>query len=624
MSRVQEEKVHEQAQLLPTKDTLTALKSDVTLESACLELCDNSIDAWERTSNRTDPGIISIDSTIQDDRTELTIRDNTGGVPREQASMLFGLGRTAKTQTDGTIGTFGVGAKKSLVNLGVPFRIKSRAAGEASGWTYKITEEWFDREQDWTVPIHESDELPPGTTEIKIYDLNYRWNGEISEHLRTQLGKAYNMFLSDDMQDARGTDYDLTITVDGESVVAEGSPSWSYTPFDRLHPRRYENIQISDPEMENQITLHITVGLLTKKDATKAGTDIYCQERKVRSALRNNVGGFGNSTDQIGNFNSRHERLKIIVELETTGDGRRLPWNTQKTSIDEYNPIMQGSSSTRGVYNWLRRCVQEYFDADADKVPRAFVEPYGDGHDQAANEGELFHHDFSDRQRVSSTCRPNGELDQISALQRRVRAHEVFNIWSTDNISGWKVPAYRIQYATEAEDSTNDPLKTESTLPDKALEQPHSVRGSINKLSRIHLKNGFRCDDYLEDWQKPSYNSFFEQHSTDAVPTVTTIPNELPCEVEEITTDDSSVKLSSAVSPEIYSSQTIPDNKSDEENAEMFIVFTDDENKERGAKVFNMSRREICRHFDLKPNAGDDVVWEHIRHQLSETFSGNQ
>ena len=157
----------ERAQLLPTKEALTALKSDVTLESAILELCDNALDAWKRTNDQRGSARIDIDVDTTGEQPTLIIRDDTGGVPRDEAAMLFGLGRTAK-QNNGSIGTFGVGAKKSLVNLGIPFTIRSRHASAAEGWRFRIDEAWFEDDEDWSVPLHSDSELAPGITEIKI------------------------------------------------------------------------------------------------------------------------------------------------------------------------------------------------------------------------------------------------------------------------------------------------------------------------------------------------------------------------------------------------------------------------------------------------------------------------
>ena len=609
-----------EAQLLPTKEALTALKSDVTFESACLELIDNSLDAWKRTSDRNAPATVEIYAENHGDSTELVIRDDTGGVPREQAAMLFGIGRSAKTGGGGTIGTFGVGAKKGLVNLGVPFKITSRAIDEDSGWTYRITDEWFDRDNDWSVPVYESSEVPPGTTEIRIEDLNYEWTDQRASALRTRIGEAYNLFLSDSMQELRDTTYDLHITVDGHSVEAEGIPDWSYTPFDGLHPRRYENIQIDSTEFDVPINLHITVGLLQKKDTQTAGTDIYCQGRKVVSGLRDSTGGFGTGGDSLGTFGSRHERLKIIIELETTGDGQKLPWDTQKSSIDTHNPIMQGTWDSKGVYNWVRRTCEQYFDADADQVPTAFVEPYSVDSEYAANDGRPSRHDFSGRERVSQKCRPSSDLREIATILDRIEAQILLGVQSSTSIVNWKQHSYNTQLASQIENTANKPTPIDSDLPDPVVDDPFAAVGAINELARIHLENGVYCPDYLEDWQQPSYDSFFDQHGADKIPQKSSLPERLPRTPESVSKEDDTASLSTENSMDLYSSQTAPEDVVEAENAELFLILGGETDAERGAKVLDTTRKQLCNQFDIDRDAGDDILWEYVRSHLNKTL----
>lgn len=619
MSHQKEKKSRGEAQLLPTKEALTSLKSDVTFESACLELCDNSLDAWKRTSNRTEPANIKIYTEEFSDRTELVIRDDTGGVPRDRAAMLFGIGRSAKTG-GGTIGTFGVGAKKGLVNLGIPFRITSQAMNEPSGWTYRITNEWFDREDDWSVPVYESNDVTPGTTEIRIEDLNYEWTEHRASNLRTRLGKAYNLFLSESMQTLRDTSYDLFIIVDGKQVEAQGVPDWSYTTFDGLHPRRYEGIEISNEALDGPVRVHITAGLLKKKDTQTAGTDIYCQGRKVASGLRDNTGGFGSGSDNLGAFGAHHERLKIIIELETTGNGQQLPWDTQKSSIDRHNPIMRGTSNSKGVYNWLRRTCQQYFDANADQVPSAFIEPYSANSPYAANDGRPMRHDFSGRERVTQRCRPSDNIPEINSLMDRIEAQILLGIQSEARIKDWQLPAYNTQLASEVDDPTEVLTPIENELPENVVEDPYAAMGEINELARIHLENGIYCPDYLKDWQEPSYAAFFEQHGSDQVPGKTSIPEDIPKTPGEMATTDDTASLTAENSIDLYSSQTAPDDATEDETAELFLVLGGETSDERGAKVLETTRKELCKKFDIERNAGDDVLWEHVRHHLNTTL----
>ena len=603
----------ERAQLLPTKEALTALKSDVTLESAILELCDNALDAWKRTNDQNGSARIEIDVTTDGDQTELIIRDDTGGVPRNEAAMLFGLGRTAK-QNDGSIGTFGVGAKKSLVNLGIPFTIRSRHTEASEGWQFRIDEAWFEDDEDWSVPLHSDDELAPGFTEIRIEDLNYEWSAKTASELRSRLGKAYNYFLSDEMQALTGEAFDLTIAVDGQAVIPDGTPEWAYSPFDGIYPRRYENISLQFEELEAPVKATITVGLLTKKDTRKAGTDIYIQKRKVISSARDEQGGFGEGRERLGKYTARHDRLRIIVELETKADGQRLPWDTQKSSIDKHNLIMRGTDGTRGIYNWLRRTAKAFYLLDADTVPSAFLETYSRETPEATNNGTVARYDYSDRNRIISNHKPDTDIPEIKRLRTQVEAHATFQIRCEASISDAKLPAYRTQLQREIECNLDQLTPVETLPPVEAAERAHEIAGQINELARIHLENRVQYPADLKDWQQPRYNNYFDAHGGESVTYVESPPDGLPTTVADIahqryetngTTQDSA--------PIAESADSVPEEQATTETAELFLVFNG-ESGERGAKLFDENRAEICSKLGLDRDVGDDVLWEEMRH----------
>jgi Histidine kinase-, DNA gyrase B-, and HSP90-like ATPase. len=606
----------ERAQLLPTKDTLKALKSDVTLESACLELCDNSIDAWRRNNNQSGPAHLEIFTVEKDDRTELVIRDDTGGVPREDSSMLFGLGQTAKGGSRGLIGTFGVGAKKSLVNLGIPFRIRSRHFNEDEGWTYRITEDWFEDDTDWSVPIDPDNKIESGTTEIRIEDLNYNWTDENTESLCSALGRAYNCFLSDEFQKLRGTAYDLEITVNGNSVEPEGLPEWSYTPFDDLSPRRYQNIQIEHPDSDEPISLSITVGLLKKKTAENVGTDIYCQQRKIASSLRNEVGGFGNGPEGIGKFMARHERLKVIVELETEADGRLLPWDTQKSAIDRYNPIMRGTESTRGVYNWLRRAVEPYYILDADKVPRAFVEPYDSDHPHASNNGSPIVHNYQGRKRIVANHRPNTDLPETKSIHDAAIAHAALRIRCDSFMKDSQRPAYELQLQTECETDISTLSKPPKSPPDPVVKEPFQTVGQIKELARCHISAGLMYTDEFEGWEKPVYQQYIEQNTEKSLEPVHTLPDGVPGTIDTlgktVEHQDLSTDYSNTVSA---SKKTVSEDRTDDQ-AEIYLVLGRNSDEEKVAKIMECNRKEISKALDLSSDTADEVVWEELKHHL--------
>jgi len=614
----------QQAELMPTKQTLTALKSDVDIVSACLELCDNALDAWKRTSNRKDSMEICISVDTDGETTSLTIRDNAGGIHRDNAAMLFGLGQTAKEGIPGSIGTYGVGAKKSLVNLGVPFKIASRSHNESSGWEYEITDAWFDDEQDWTVPVHTNLEIEPGVTEIQIQDLNYEWNAETAETLRERLGKAYNLFLSEEMQRLHNESYDLSITVDGVEVEAEGLPEWSFSPFDGLHPRRYENIQISSPEMDEPVSLDITVGLLTQKDSQSAGTDIYIQKRKVATGLRGNEGGFGTGKDKMGNFSPRHERLKAIIELETNGNGQMLPWDTQKSSIDTHNPLMRGTPDTRGIYNWIRRTVQDYYEIDADKIPRAFIEPYDAAHEWATNDGHPERLDYSTRKQVIAAHRPDRDLPEASDIQTKAAVHASLEIKCQDSLENWQVPAYRNQLSQESDKDIEDLTSISSPLPSAVLEDPHQMVGRINELARIHLDHDLYYPDELLEWQVPRYDEYIKQRKGTTPKEKSARPDHVPLRTEELENPDAESDSKPTSHSPAHTGRKIDDNSLKDERAEIFLVLGGDSDNERGAPVIEISRKELCDILDLEDNEVKEIIYDELREQINRFMKINQ
>lgn len=624
MAQRHSDAISKQAQLLPTKDTLTALKSDVNLESACLELCDNAIDAWKQATDRDDSLTINIFVDRDGESTRLVIRDNAGGVPSEDAALLFGLGHTAKESIPGSIGTYGVGAKKGLVNLGIPFRISSRTTDAETGWTYRITEDWFEDDHDWSIPIDQTSKIEPGVTEIQIEDLNYDWNANKAELLRERLGEAYNLFLSDELQEIHETNYDLTITVDGTEVEPQGVPDWSFSPFDGVHPRRFEHIEIDTPEMDEPVILNITVGLLTQKDSQSAGTDIYCQKRKVASCLRDEQGGYGTGKNKLGNFSARHERLKVIIELETTGDGQQLPWDTQKSSIDPHNSIMRGTGDTRGVYNWVRRTVQDYYQLDADKIPTAFVEPFDAGNEFAVNGGRPTKLDYSDRTRVSTNHRPNTDLPDVSEVQTKAAAHALLQISGTESLEPWQVPAYERQLMQESDRKVENLTNVSDLPPEEVLEDPHQASGRVSELARVHLEHGVYYPDKLQEWQIPRYRDYMEKHQGDIPSRTDQVLEELPLTPSDL--DDGmefvSTEQANTQAGHVHTGQRVDEEDVEQDEvAEIFLVLGGDSDDERGARVLETTRSELCKVLGLDSDVVDEVMWEKLELQFESVIA---
>lgn len=595
-------------QLTPTKNTLTALKSDVTLESAIKELIDNAFDGWKRNSDRQAHLSVEIEVNELDNRTELVIRDNGGGVPRNEAAMLFGLGRSAKHNIPGSIGTYGLGAKKALVNLGIPFTIASQSEEEGIGWKYTIDREWFEDDEDWSVEVHAEEDLNPGITEIRIHDLGYTWDQETKTGLIDDIGATYNLFL-DDTLDKQS--YDVEIIVDGDVVGPDGLPDYSYSPFDGMHPRRFEDIRIKTDNMDEPVTMHITVGLLRKKDPQVAGTDIYCQKRKVVSAARDKVGGFGKGRDQLGPFTVHKERLKILVELETDGDGQMLPWDTQKSAIDPHNEIMQGKNK---VYNWIRRTSQNYYDLDANRVKEAFLEPYDfENPNSVSTTPERLA--YRGRTNVVGSHKPDKNIPEHNVILDEVNAHAKLGFQCTRDIPDEFVDAYLMQLEkkadieyTELPELNVQPTGFDPTEVDTEVEL-------IKELARKHADVGIKYPDELERWQVFKYLEVLDRENPEGKTLIEEEPPEdIPRNTTELRDTESAVQADEDVTFPPTKTEFVPE-ETDDEIVNMTLQTSENGLPIEGV-VLTKERTELCERLGLPEDASFDRITDQLNRRV--------
>lgn len=599
----------------PSKETYTSLKSDVDLELALQELIDNAIDAWERHSERAEPMAIDIDADVDGHGPALLIRDDAGGVRQEEAQILFALGRTAKSDVPGTIGTFGLGAKKALVNLGLPFTIASWHEAEEIGWEYTITREWLDDDQNWEVPIERSEDLNPGETEIRIHDLGYDWDSQTVDEIRSRLEDTYNLLLDDSLHTQT---YDLEIRIDGTPIEPQGLPDWTYSPFDGIFPRRFENIELDLETVDEPISLHITVGLLRKKDSQDAGTDIYCQNRKVITAARDEVGGYGSGRNLLGNFTVHQERLKVLVELETEGDASNLPWDTQKSSINRHTEVM------KEVHDWMSSVVQPYFDLSPTAVPRAFVEFYPADSLHAENNGQVVTHDYSERSGLAPQHKPAKAVPEIASMQQRCKAHAKLRFRCYAGLDDDQRPAYENQLEADlpSELGYNDLPEIQGEDPLEGLDETDTdnVVGKIRQLAKTHARNGVRYVGDLKPWQVPQYNRYFEENVNKEIELSAEAPEDVPTTLAELEEKNKRRRRSKGTSSGGDDSETTDESEPESEplpeaDIAIAMVVSDGE----GEQISNLIEQDIVdlnEAMGLDPGASPDELYSEIQRRI--------
>jgi hypothetical protein len=397
--------------LSPGKDVYQSAAADVHTIDAVKELVDNALDNWTRMSQRADNLTIEIEAN--NGRTR--VQDNSGGLDPDRIHTLFALGRTFQDEIPTSIGAYGIGAKKAIMRLANingegQATVKSHARGEGEGVGFSIDAHWMASDA-WTVE-QETFDMDEGSTVVDVGSGGEVWTDERVEDLKQALSTTYQRFLGGEATQGGG----LSIVVNGEELGVPDATPYSFTPFDGMHPRRYEGIELQPEGVEQPIEMDVTVGLMAKADAQHAGVDWYCQDRLVIEGDRSEASGFGEvRKGGMGSWTAHHNRLHVVVELRTEGNTALLPWGTTKNSIDPYDRV------TRAVQGWLKRIVKPYYRLNTNRVPRAFVEPYTSEHPDAANQGVVDVLDYAGYERV--VHKPDTDTPRVKTVEEQARLH---------------------------------------------------------------------------------------------------------------------------------------------------------------------------------------------------------
>lgn len=537
--------------LKPSKEAYQAVKSDVTPVSAYKELIDNALDNWRRVLDGLDPVTIEIEyhEGGPEEEDEIVIRDDSGGVEEDDLQILFALGQSKKSEIGGSIGAYGVGAKKAIVNLGNKATIKSRHLYAETGFGFSIDEEWLHDDSDWTVDKVEYEDIEKGVTEIRISDLNTPWN-KYRENLIEDLSQTYQFFLQEDRMDDMENvsivvrEFDKDDELEDVAEVEPPEPvDWSFTPMDDLFVRRYEGIDLESKEFEATVELNVTVGLMREASAEDAGADIFCQNRQVLSGVQDERAGFGTTSgsNRLGKFSGQHRRLRVIIEFKTEGDATVLPWDAQKSDIDPYNRV------SRAAFDWIRRIVKPYYIAAGayDEIPTTLTRPYSRDNEYSVTEHLDSPYDYSGRKRV--THKPDTDFSDAHKITQRADATAPLRIYSPDSLPDEFEPAYREEFLRLVREDFDIELGEEEELPtdeipaaevpeDLTVEKAESVYSEISRKARDHASSESPVREVGQvEWKQTLYDLLFKENLSEDVDfeSVETLESEEEEEVDE-------------------------------------------------------------------------------------------
>ena len=329
----------------PSKEFfLNMITKDVTVESCILDLIDNSIDAYKRTTDGKRQGIIDISYSISQDY--FSINDNCGGMSREIAvSKAFRFGNNRERNAK-TLGMYGIGMKRSIFKIGADFIVESKTASD-SFIVYMDHDEWIDlrdektKEELWKFHLDDVDLDFENGVHIRIEKLSESIKTYLKvknnvETLREKIGSAYGKLLGSG----------IVISINGEKIHYSNEDLYE---ADFL--KTYVNSCVIGSDKDIQIKIIAGVGDPSPKGA---GWDIICNGRAVIQKDRTELTGWESTYDleeeasvddafqgkAIPAFHNDFARFRGYVYIDCD-DPNKLPLNTTKDSIDKQHFVYQ-------------------------------------------------------------------------------------------------------------------------------------------------------------------------------------------------------------------------------------------------------------------------------------------
>jgi histidine kinase/DNA gyrase B/HSP90-like ATPase len=319
----------------PSKRLYLSIIADYDLNKGICELIDNALDIWIKNEKSSK---LSIDITLDTTQQTIIIKDNAGGINKEDLSNVVGPGHTSNAEKDETIGIFGVGTKRAVVALAQDIKIKTR---RLSGSSYQVEfdDNWLLSSEDWQLPVYEITEINANSTIIELTRLRIRLDDTKCDTLRMHLGATYSQFLCHN---------NLKIKLNANELTPVNFEKWAYPPD--FEPRRYSGVVKTSTGED--VRIQAIAGLTTESNPSGGewGVYVYCNERLIIGGLKTFDVGFAS-----GLAGKPHPDISLMrVLLFISGSAKLLPWNSSKSDINPSNEVFLT------IQNWLVHVVKDY------------------------------------------------------------------------------------------------------------------------------------------------------------------------------------------------------------------------------------------------------------------------
>lgn len=343
----------------PEKRLFWSIVNDYDIQTALTELIDNCIDTWNGTDRS---GVLQVELELDFERQNILLRDNAGGVPREELRLLVTPGGSKNDPDGQSIGIFGVGSKRAVVAIAETIAIKTRAG---SGDTHQIDidRDWLASDS-WELPAYRVADIAPSTTLIEFTRLRRPLAVGDDERFRSHFGSTYERFLRDGR---------ASIVVNGTSVIGTSPEQWCYPPGNEPMSATFE----VDPMQNGQtVVVQVTAGLIADRDPEQGnyGASVICNNRMICRDKRTRDFGYFVSSE-AGVPHPDASLCRAVVEI--AGPAKLMPWNSSKTDIVSTHPTFQLARPTIvkliGHFSRLSRALKADWDNEVFSHPTGSV-----------------------------------------------------------------------------------------------------------------------------------------------------------------------------------------------------------------------------------------------------------
>jgi hypothetical protein len=308
----------------PVKRVILSIIADYDLKTGLCELVDNAIDQW---SDRKYSGALTTALDLDVARQVISVRDNAGGVSKDDLHLLISPGRSRNDEAAELIGIFGVGGKRAVIALAEQTEIKTRFRDQQTH-ELDITPTWI-KSDDWRLPAYAIPDIEPNTTIVSLSYLRSQITDQDLDNLRVHLGQTYAWFLN------KG----CVITLNGDSVAPMTFETWAYLAD--FKPRK-ATFSV-DVKGVGKFSCEVTSGLIRDRVQeennygpvlSKITAEIGASDSEVMDLVGSNKQGF---VAQIRSRMEKPTRGFVFSLVKVTSDGSSWA-RIRPTTNDPHNP----------------------------------------------------------------------------------------------------------------------------------------------------------------------------------------------------------------------------------------------------------------------------------------------